>query len=257
MPSLKASERHQRILETLQSQGRVEVEELATLLGVSSVTVRTDLHFLEREQIVRRVRGGAIATKSSRYERPIDLTASLQSSEKDRIGARAAEMILDGATIIMDTGTTIAALVQHFPKHITDVAVVTNALNVASDLSLHSGVTVIVTGGTLKPRINSMVSPFGTLVLKEINADIAFMSCSGVDPIKGFTNGNWPEAEIKQQMIRAARRTVFLADHSKLKHVATARIADLTEADLLITDSGASPDILREIKAAGLEVLIA
>jgi DeoR family transcriptional regulator of aga operon len=116
---------------------------------------------------------------------------------------------------------------------------------------------VIVTGGTLKPRINSMVSPFGTLVLKEINADIAFMSCSGIDPLKGFTNSNWQEAEIKQQMIRAARRTIFLADHSKLKHVATARIADLTDADLLITDSGASPDILREIKGAGLDVVVA
>ena len=157
MPSLKASERHGRILDALGAEGRVEVEALAARLGVSSVTIRSDLHYLEREQIVRRIRGGAISARPSRYERPVDLNASLRGPEKARIAAHAVSLIRDGETIVMDTGSTIAALAHAFPKHLSDVAVVTNALNVATDLAGHEGVTVIVTGGTLKPRLNSLV----------------------------------------------------------------------------------------------------
>jgi DeoR/GlpR family transcriptional regulator of sugar metabolism len=257
MPSLKASERHHQILSALNSFGRVEVEELAKALGVSSVTVRSDLIYLEREQQLRRIRGGAIAVRPSRYERPVDFNATLRSMEKRRIAAIAADMIRDGETIILDTGSTIAALVEQLPKSLSDIAVVTNALNVATELAFHPGVTVIVTGGTLNGRLNSLVSPFGTLLFNEINADVAFMSCAGVDARKGFTNSNWQEAEIKQAMIRASSRVVFLADHSKLKHVATGRIADLAEVDMLITDSNASAETVKELRQAGLTVIVA
>lgn len=257
MPALKATERHQQILAQLASGGRVDVMELAEHLKVSTVTIRADLHFLEKSQVLRRIRGGAIAVRPSRYERPVDINASLRSAEKNAIAALAAEMIRDGETIIMDTGSTVAALANTFPRNLTDIAVVTNSLPVATELVDHSGATVIVTGGTLRPRLNSLISPFGDLILKEINADIAFMSCAGVDPTKGFTNGNWEEAEIKKAMIRAAGRVVFLADHTKIGHIATARIALLDQVDTLITDSNTSADILRELRAAGLEVLVA
>lgn len=257
MPSLKATERHRHIIDVLSSQGRVDVTALCEALGVSSVTARADLLYLEKAQVLRRIRGGAIAVQPSRYERPIDLNASLHGPEKNAIAAVAAAMIRDGETVIIDTGSTMAALAKAFPRHLTDVAVVTNALNVATELSLHPGVTVIVTGGTVRPRLNSLVSPFGALLLAEINADVAFMSCAGVETEKGFTNSNWQEAEIKKAMIKAASRVIFLADHSKLKHVATARIAALSDADLLITDKQASAETIKELRSAGLEVAIA
>lgn len=257
MPSLKATERHQKIMDQLNATGRIDVGELAEALTVSTVTVRADLLYLEKSQVLRRIRGGAISVRPSRYERPVDLNASLHSSEKNAIAALAAEMIRDGETIIMDTGSTIAALASLFPKTLTDIAVVTNSLAVATELADHPGATVIITGGTLRPKLNSLISPFGELILKEINADIAFMSCAGVDPEKGFTNSNWQEAEIKKAMIQAASRVIFLADHSKLKHVATARIAPLSEADLLITDGDASSETLKELRAAGLEIVTA
>lgn len=257
MTSLKATERRQGIVDRLNLTGRIEVSELAEALGVSTVTVRSDLLYLEKNQILRRIRGGAISVRPSRFERPIDMNASLRSSEKNAIAALAADMIRDGETIIMDTGSTVAALAARFPKSLTDIAVVTNSLFAVAELADHPGATVIITGGTLRPRVNSLVSPFGDLVLKEINADLAFMSCAGVDAEKGFTNGNWQEAEIQKTMIRAANRVIFLADHSKLKHVATARIAALSEADLLITDSNASIETLKELRAAGLDIVVA
>ena len=257
MPSLKATERHQKIVDQLNTNGRIDVMELAEVLDVSTVTVRADLLYLEKSQVLRRIRGGAISVRPSRYVHPIDINAALHSNEKAAIAALAAEMIHDGETIIMDTGSTIAALAALFPRELTDIAVVTNSLAVAAELADHPGATIIVTGGTLRPKLNSLVSPFGDLVLREINADIAFMSCAGVDTDKGFTNSNWQEAEIKKSMIRAANRVVFLADHSKLKHVATAKIAALDEADLLITDSNASAETVKELRAAGIEIAIA
>lgn len=257
MPSLKATERHQRIIEQLGATGRTDVMELARMLDVSTVTVRADLLYLEKNQVLRRIRGGAISVRPSRYERPVDINASLRSDEKNAIAALAADMIRDGETIIMDTGSTVAALANLVPRTLSDIAIVTNSLPVATELADHPGATVIVTGGTLRPKLNSLVSPFGELVLKEVNADIAFMSCAGVDIEKGFTNSNWQEAEIKKSMIRAASRVVFLADHSKLKHVATAKIAALSEANLLITDSGASAETLKELRASGIEVVVA
>ncbi len=257
MPSLKATERHNRIIDQLNATGRTDVTELSEALGVSTVTIRADLLYLERSQVLRRIRGGAISVRPSRYERPVDINASLRSKEKNAIAELAATMIRDGETIIMDTGSTIAALANVFPKTLTDIAVVTNSLVVANELADHPGATIIVTGGTLRPKLNSLISPFGDLVLKEINADIAFMSCAGVDAEKGFTNSNWQEAEIKKSMIRSASRVIFLADHSKLRHVATARIARLGDADLLITDSNASAETLKDLRAAGIEVVVA
>ena len=257
MASLKATERHKRIMDQLNASGRADVSELADALTVSTVTIRADLLYLEKGQLLRRIRGGAIAVRPSRYERPVDINASLRSIEKSAIASLAAEMIRDGETIIMDTGSTVEALAGLFPKTLADIAIVTNSLNVATELVDHPGATVIVTGGTLRPKLHSLISPFGDLILGEINADIAFMSCAGVDAEKGFTNSNWQEAEIKKQMIKAASRVIFLADHTKLRHVATARIAMLSEVDILITDAKASAEAVKDLRAAGLEVIVA
>src|SRR6476659_7705181 len=113
MPSLKATERRQKIVDQLNAAGRTEVSELAEALGVSTVTVRSDLLYLEKNQILRRIRGGAISVHPSRFERPMDINASLRSNEKNAIAALAAEMVRDGETIIMDTGSTVAALAAH------------------------------------------------------------------------------------------------------------------------------------------------
>ncbi len=257
MTSLKATERHQRIIDKLNAMGRLDVMELSDDLGVSTVTVRSDLLFLERSQILRRVRGGAIAVRPSRFELPVDVNLALHSAEKTAIAKAAVAMLRDGETIIMDTGSTLAAMASLIPLHLHDIAVVTNSLAVANELANHPGATVIVTGGTLRPRLNSLISPFGDLILREINADVAFLSCAGVDAEKGFTNSNWEEAEIKKAMIRAARKVVFLADHSKLGHVATARIAAIDTADVLITDADATAEMLRVLRATGIQVSIA
>ena len=254
--------RQERILDLVRAEQMVEVARLAETLGVSAVTVRADLDSLDRRQLLRRIRGGATAIRPARFERPVDLPGESFASEKQRIGALAARLVRDGETIILDAGTTTLAMALALPPDLRDIVVVTSSLDIALALESHDGVRVIVTGGTVKKtgrraRARSLIPPFAALLLRQINADCAYLCCAGVDAERGFTNAHFEEAELKQTMITSSRRAVFLADHGKIGHVAGARIAGLAEAQTLVTDTGAPAADLAALEAAGLQVLVA
>ena len=254
--------RHERILEMLRRDRTVEVSRLAEALGVSAVTIRTDLDALDRRQLLRRIRGGAMAVQPARFERPLDLPSQSFAAEKERIGAMAARMVRDGETIILDAGSTAVAMALALPDDLRDIVVVTSSLDVAIALHPHPGVTVIVTGGRLKKtgrnrRSHSLIPPFGTLLLQQLNADCAYLCCAGIDADRGFTNAHFEEVEIKRAMIAAARRVVVLGDHGKIGHVAGARFATLPEVTTLITDSDAPPADVQALEGAGLQVVLA
>lgn len=257
MPSLEATLRQQAILERLRQEGQVRVSELSQRLAVSAVTIRTDLEHLERQGALRRTRGGAVPAQQRRFELPLEASRQVHAREKERIGHHAAGLVRDGETIILDVGSTTTELARALPSSLRNVVVVTSALNIALLLESHPGITVVVTGGTLRPLQHSLVNPYGTLLLKEINADKAFIGCNGVHPEKGFTNTNLQEAEVKRAMLEAARETVVLADHSKIMQVATARIAPLGAAQLLVTSSKARPEDLELLRRVGLEIALA
>jgi DeoR/GlpR family transcriptional regulator of sugar metabolism len=246
-PAYQLSPRHERIMEMLRKERVVEVSRLAEALGVSAVTIRTDLDTLERRQMLRRIRGGAMAVRPARFERPLDLPSQSFAAEKERIGQMAARMVRHGETIILDAGTTAMAMALALPDDLLDI---------------HPGVSVMVTGGKMKKtgknsRSHSLIPPFGSLVLRQINADCAYICCTGVDAERGFTNAYFEEVEIKRAMMASARRVVFLGDHAKIGHVAGARIADLSEVTLLVTDKDAPASEVQALEAAGLQVLLA
>jgi DeoR/GlpR family transcriptional regulator of sugar metabolism len=254
MVSLKATVRHQVILGMVRDKGRASIAQLAERLGVSGVTVREDLKFLEGQRRLVRTRGGAVSQPDQRIEMPLELTSLANAAEKRAIGCRAASMVQSGQTIIIDVGSTTSEMAKALPAHLLDVVVITNGLNIALLLEGRPGVSVVVTGGTLRPLQHSLVAPLGTVLLEKLNADVAFLGCNGVEAGRGFTNTNLAEAEIKQAMVKSARRVVFLADHSKLNTVASAFVARLDQADRLITDDGAPTAVLSELRHAGLQV---
>lgn len=251
------SGRRDHIIGLLQKVGRVSVMALAADVGVSVVTIRNDLDLLERQGVLRRMRGGAVAVRTARFERPALLGGESFAAEKKRIAAVAASLVRDGETVVIDAGSTMVALAKTLPRTLNDVAVVTNALDVALELEEHPGVKVVITGGTVRNRQRSLISPFATMLLGQINADVAFVSCAGFDAEKGFTNSNWEEAEVKHAILAAANRIVVLADHGKFGHVATARIAGLDGVDLLVSDTGLDADAARALEAKGLQVILA
>lgn len=254
--------RHECILEMLRRERVVEVARLSEALGVSAVTIRSDLDALERRFLLRRIRGGAVAVQPARFQRPLDLPSQSFAAEKQRIGAMAARMARDGETIILDAGTTALAMALALPADLRDIVVITSSLEIPMALETHLGATVMVTGGTVKktgrnPHSRSLIPPFGTLLLGQINADCAYLCCAGIDTERGFTNAHFEEVEIKRAMLASARRTVMLGDHGKIGHVAGARIAAIEEVSALITDDGAAPADVQALEAAGLQVLFA
>ncbi len=178
MTGFGAAGRHDHIAGLLQAEGRVSVVALAADLRVSVVTVRNDLDHLERQGMLRRMRGGAVAVRGARFERPAHLSGGSYKDEKSRIAAVAASLVRDGETIIIDAGSTMVALAGSLPRTLNDVAVVTNALDVALHLEEHPGLKVVVTGGTVRTRQRSLIAPFATLLLGQVNADVAFLSCA-------------------------------------------------------------------------------
>jgi DeoR family transcriptional regulator of aga operon len=252
--ALKAALRHDTIRRALEVDGRVSIAELSDRLGVSEVTIREDLKHLESRGVLTRIRGGALVSRNGAMEMSLEETSTANRAEKMAIAARAAAMVEDGQTIIIDVGSTTTYLAKALSPNLSRVVVITNGLNIALILEALPGVSVIVTGGTLRPLQHSLVAPMGTLLLDQLKADVAFLGCNGVDPARGFTNTNIAEAEIKQAMVRSAEKTVFLADHDKIGQVASAFVADISGADLLITDEGADATVLGNLKADGLAI---
>lgn len=257
MDAHDAALRQAKILESLRKHKQVRVADLAGQLGVSKVTVRADLDALAGRGVVQRTHGGAVTRKPVRREDPLEIASRENAEAKRRIGRHAAALLSDGETVIIDVGSTTTELVRALSPELRDVVVITNSLNIALLLESHPGVTVIVTGGTLRALQHSLVNPYATRILQEINADKAFIGCNGVHLERGFTNSNLHEAEIKFAMAEVAREVVFLADHSKLLFASTARIAPLSAADRLITDAGVTADVLERLRDSGLKVDVA
>jgi DeoR family transcriptional regulator of aga operon len=236
----------------LEANGRVSIPDLSDDLGVTEVTVREDLKHLEGRGLLTRVRGGALAAPGTEVETALELTSQAYRAEKQAISAFAASRITSGQTVIIDVGSTTTALANSLAPDLRDVVVITNGLNIAMALEKTPGVAVIVTGGTLRSLQHSLVAPMGTLLLEKLKADVAYLGCNGIDVERGFTNANIAEAEIKQAMLESADEVVFLADHTKIGSVASAFVADIESADLLVTDSGADPEVLDALRQRGL-----
>jgi DeoR family transcriptional regulator of aga operon len=193
-------------------------------------------------------------------ERPFAETSLAASDQKRAIGVAAAAMVQSGQTIILDVGTTTAAVAQALidRSELSDVVIVTNALNIA--VTLEAAVprfTVIVTGGSLRPLQHSLVAPLAGTVLQHVRADIAFIGCSGIDVDAGVTNVNLPEAEMKRMMLATASKVVVVADPSKLGVSQNSRVAALAEIDELITSDDADPTQLAPFLDAQLSVTLA
>jgi DeoR family transcriptional regulator, aga operon transcriptional repressor len=257
---MPAEMRREQMLAFVRTRDFVRVSDLSTRFHVSEVTVRGDLDVLADRGHIRRIRGGAMPQSLPHPERPFEEMQGARVDEKARIGRAAASLVSNGETVILDVGTTTTALARALARRddLYDVVVFTNALNIAIELeSAIPRFTVIVTGGTLRPMQHSLVDPLGGLMLERINAHTVFLGCNGIDPNGGVTNINLPEAEIKRRMLQAARRRVIIADGSKVGGIELAKLCNIDEIDMLITDSSADPAVLNALRERDLEVLLA
>ena len=248
------SERRQAVLRRLTTRGEVGFADLAEEFGVSEMTIRRDLETLEADGLARRVRGGAISVISSSYEPPFAVRATTASDAKTVIGVTAAGLVNDGDTVIVDVGTTTMELARalHGRRGLT---VVTASLPVAAELGADPDIRVVVTGGQVRPGELSLTGGMAEDAFTTMNCDLAFIGVAGICVAPGLTEYNPDDARVKRAAIAAARRSIVVADSSKLGRVAFSTVAPLSAIDVLVTDAPPDNQALWEIAAAGVDVI--
>jgi DeoR family transcriptional regulator of aga operon len=236
-------ERDKEILRQLMKDGEVTVEQLAERFETSSATIRRELSHLEGAGLLRRTHGGAIQVEPMLYEpfRRLSSFAAqeqMQAAEKRRIGLAASEMIKDGEIVALSAGTTTTQVGRsiHDRKR---VIIVTNAINIAMELSHRLDLKIIMTGGFLNRNCFGLSGPSGIASVNEMFYDRAFIDVDGIHPEHGLTSDSPDLGAVNRAIIQQSRKTVVVADHSKFFKVGKTLIAPVEKVDLIITDKAA------------------
>jgi DeoR family transcriptional regulator, aga operon transcriptional repressor len=257
------------LLEMLATDGRIEIDDAAGRLHVSSATIRRDLDELADQQLLVRDRGGAVPHTVS-YDLPLRYKAGRHADEKRRIAAVAAGLVVPGGVVGLNGGTTTTEVAralatrsdlhQHADgAHATRarITVVTNALNIAHELAVRPQVKLVITGGVARPQSYELTGPLALPVIEQLALDIAVIGTDAISASAGASTNNEDEAAVNRELARRARKVVVVADSSKLGHSAFARICPASDIDVLVTGASADRQAVEELRDAGIEVLTA
>jgi len=253
---LLAEERRRQILEIVEQSGRVTVGDIVQKLSVSAVTARSDLDALSSARMIVRSHGGGVRPPDATRDYPVDFKATLHRAEKQRIGEAAAGLVRPNETIILDSGSTTAEIARQL-KHaqLHNVTVITNALNIATELVGASGISLIMIGGILRQISRSFVGPHAEQILREFHADRLFLAVDGFDLETGPSTPDILEAQLNGLMMEVARETTIVTDSSKLGRRSLSRIGSADRIHRLITDSGAPREFLEALQERGVEII--
>jgi DeoR family transcriptional regulator of aga operon len=254
---LLVEERRRRIMELLDAQERVTVDELVSHFEVSAVTIRGDLDALANAGAVVRSHGGALKRVDAPEDMPITVKETLHHSEKVRIAHAACQMIRDGETIMLDSGTTTAEIARQLKfLKLHSLNVITNALNIAVELANLPTVRVIMIGGILRQMSYSLCGPHAEQTLRLLHADRLFLAVDGLDPEIGLMTPDVLEAQLNAVMIQVSREVVVVADSTKFQRRSLSVIAKMDSVHKVITDEGVKPDMVAALKSRNIEVVI-
>lgn len=248
-------ERKQRILDYLNKYTRGSVQELSQDTGVSESTIRRDLKELEEAKLLKRTHGGAISLQSVSFEAPYQDKEDRLLDEKLRIARAAVSMIQEGDAILLDAGTTTLQIAKEL-KGLSNIKVITNSIMALNELKDNRTIEVSITGGMLRPDTLAFVGPMTEQSLNMVRVDKAFLAINGLDLQEGLTTPNMVEAATKRKMLSIAKQVILVADHSKLGHVYYSKVADLSDIDHLITDSGAPDSFIQKFTQMDLDLTV-
>jgi len=251
-----AVERQALILERLRANGSISAAALAGELDLSTETIRRDLISLEQAGSLRRVHGGAVLGSHRGFVPDVRQRGTLMTSEKSAIAEVAASLVPVSALVLVDGGTTARALAEIYPLD-RATTVVTPSLHVATALLERPAESVHTLGGEVSPRTWSEGGSSTVRALEAIRADIVFLGCSGFSAERGATTSDQVDGDVKKAMVAAARKTVVMADSSKIGSQHLTAFAGLDQVDILITGHDTDADEIRRITDAGVEVRLA
>lgn len=248
-------ERRQHIVAIAYKEGRVRVRDLSKALGISQITIRKDLDYLQARGLLQRSHGGAIpAQPGALFDPTLQEKEKSHHSEKERIGAAAAEMVEEGQCVMLDSGTTTTS-VAYALKKFSHLTIITNAVNIAADLT-GTGFEIILTGGIVRERSFSLVGPLAEDMLAEMHSDILFLGMDGFDLEAGLTTPNLLESRVNRAMVNAAQRVVAVCDSTKFSRRSLSRIIPVTGIHHVITDAGLPKSVQEALDSLEIGVTI-
>ncbi|MES9616884.1 DeoR/GlpR family DNA-binding transcription regulator [Streptomyces tuirus] len=246
-----AERRHQLILRALRAGGPAAVTDLSGQLGVSPATIRRDLVKLEEDGLLTRVHGGAVVEEG---DQPFAEVAEVRVNEKDAIAARAAAMIKDGESVLLDIGTTAYRLARQL--HGRRLTVITSNLVVYEELADDEGIELVLLGGMVRREYRSLVGFLTEDNLRQLHADWLFLGTSGVRPGGQVMDTTVVEVPVKRAMIKAGGKVVLLADAAKFPGNGMAKVCGPEELDAVVTNEPVDAATRASFEEAGVEVVV-
>jgi len=248
-------ERQQKILKLLNEKKRITVEELINKFSVSEVTIRKDLNTLRKKNLLKRTYGGAIVSRSMIDVPTFEKRKVINKKIKEKLGRKAIELIEENETIMIDSGTTTFEIAKRL-KVFNSLTIITNALDVCTELINHNSIKVISTGGEINKNNLSMSGLATKQVLSKYRANKAFIGVSALSLDHGFTTSDEQIARAKNQMMKSSNKVVVISDSSKFDKVSFSKICDYDKIDILITDDGISEEYLNAFKEKNIRVYL-
>lgn len=244
------------ILEVLAQRSTIDVHELARLTKVSEATLRRDLDFLELQQLLRRTHGGA-TSRTAATELPVRYRDGQQREAKHRIALACADLVPQRSQALAISGGTTTTEVARLLADRRELTIVTNAINIAMELSTKPNLRIIVAGGILRSQTSEVVGAWTERFLEGLNFNLTIMGVDGVSAAGGLTTHDAVEARSNRKMMDRSQRVVIVADSTKIGTVTLSQIAPVGKGQLLITDSDAPADEVEALRARGMEVHLA
>jgi DeoR family fructose operon transcriptional repressor len=253
LEEMNIENRRGRILELLTQKGKVRVIELSKLFGISEVTIRSDLSELEEAGLLERVHGGAVSTYKAYYNMSFYDRMKTNEPEKREIAAACASMISDGDTLMINSGTTTLFTVQEL-KNVKNLTIVTNSVSIAQEAVNYDKANVILLGGNFNSQYQFTYGDDTVNQLKKYKADKLILSADGVSAQEGVTTYHHLESEVNRQMILRAKKTIVVADYTKIGRESFTYIDSINNVDYVITNRNANANELEIIKENGVEI---
>jgi DeoR family transcriptional regulator of aga operon len=249
------------LLDLLAQHGRLSVGQVVESLGVSEATVRRDFGDLAAQQLVTRTHGGVVSSAVA-YDLPVRYKQAGSDTAKERVASFAADLVAEGSVVGFNGGTTTSATARRLAAR-SDLAisskrpsitVVTNALNIATEMVLRPFIRCVSLGGVARPESYELSGPLASMVLAELWLDTVVLGVDGVSAAGGATCQHEGEAGINSLMVQRADRVVVVATGDKVGRRAFARICPSERIRVLVTDASAPTDAVEELRAAGVTV---
>jgi DeoR family fructose operon transcriptional repressor len=251
---VKATGRQLRIRELLEGQEFVDLETLCRQLDASESSIRRDLSELEQQRVLKRVHGGALAIKPRDQLLDFSWQSTRNASEKQRIARLAATLVEDGQTVILDGGSTTAAVAAELANR--SLNIITNSLAIAEIFKNSRQIEVTLTGGYLYPRLEIMLGPLCEDTLAGVAADVLIMGIGGVTEA-GLSNNNTLVVGSERKMIDVSRQVMIVADHTKFGKPAMVHLAPLDIVDRVVSDTDLAAEHRQMLESKDICVLLA